>query len=459
MNECKYLQRFLLKVTKVIKVDVNRTDDYTENGLDAQPFKTIQAAIDAATSGTILDIMPGTYDENITLKPGVYLKSKLGLQPGVMITGKVSWSSGAGTILMNGICVFNDSDHAIDFGGTGVQKLRGYDCKFETNSEGAHHSIKHSNTNVGSEIFLKDSLVQIRDSSGGAKAIETAITSQGSIGLDNTTVRIIDNLDNVAVNLKGAIAYWQRMDEIRGRVIVADLASCNISLDGMYANELSCLETNSAGLSILSSVILSSTASPIVTGAGAFAFSQIGYSSTGQGLAGTLNGGLGAAIGAIPGESADGIIYDNTISGLNANRVKTALDELALAPGGKTHSPWFLGVFRTSGVIFPNNDDGFCHIGGAGTITSTEALAQIRMPKGRVEAIQGYCSGGSGDFTVRKNGVATTLTGTVNSVGQFYLTGVGAVEFADGDLISLYYNSGVNWTVYGIQIAYKTELI
>ena len=642
MNESKYLEMFLLNVTKVMNIDINRTDDYTENGLSSRPYKTIQAAIDAAASGTLLDIVPGIYPEDITLKPGVYLKSRLGLQPGVMITGKVSWPSGAGTILTNGIYVLNDSDHALDFGGSGVQKLRAYNSKFETNSNGAHHAIKHSNTNVGSEIILHNSLAQVQDSSGGARAIETLGTSQGTIGMDNTTVRLVDDIDAIAINLKGAIAYWQRMDEIRGRVIVSDLASCNISLDGMYTNTLSCLETNSAGLSILSSAVLSSTASPIVTGAGAFAFSHIGYSSTGQGLAGTLNGGAGAAIGAIPAESADGIIYDPTISGMTATRVKTAFDEivndyqkesekdhangyaglgadtkinsaqlpaiaitdtytvaseveqlaltvqkgdvavrsdenksyinttgnnvsmadwqLLLTPtdavlsvdtrtgavtlndlyeakdltiikegenvslltndsnfqtdaevdadilvhknlpsahhekttelegtvikstgeaggtkvltekgdgtsswqeptGGKTHSPWILNVFRTSGVIFPNNDTGFCLIGGAGAITNTEALAQVRTPKGRVKAIQGYCSGGSGDFTVHKNGVVTTLTGTVNAVGQFYLTGEGTVEFADSDLISLYYDSGVNWTIHGIQVVFETELI
>lgn len=312
-----------------LRVDGSRIDEYVEDGGTSRPYKTIQGGITGASAPAIILIEPGTYPENITLKLGVYLMSRMGLQPGVTIAGKVSWPSGPGTILMNGIYVLNDSDHAVDFGGTGIQKLRAYNCKFETNSIGAHHGINHTNTNVGSEIIIKDSLVQVRDTSGGAKAIETGITSQGSIGLDNTTVQIIDDIDSIAINLKGAIAYWHRMDEIRGRVIVSDLASCNIALDGMYANTLSCLETNSAGLSILTFSLLSSTASPIITGAGAFAFSQIGYASTGQGLAATLNGGLGAAVGAIPGESADGIIYDPAISGLTATRVKTALDEIA----------------------------------------------------------------------------------------------------------------------------------
>lgn len=433
MSECKYLQRLLLKVTKIIEVDVNRTDDYTENGLSAQPFKTIQDAIDAASSGTLIDIVSGTYPEDITLKPGVYLKSKLGLQPGVMITGKVSWPSGAGTILMNGIYVFNDSDHAIDFGGTGVQKLRAYNSKFETNSEGAHHGINHTNTNTGSEIFLKDSLVQVRDSSGGAKAVETVITSQGSIGLNNTSVRLIDNIDNIAVNLKGAIAYWHRMDEIRGRVIVADLASCNISLEGMYADTLSCLETNSAGLSVLSSVILSSTASPIVTGAGAFAFSHVGYSSTGQGLAETLNGGEGAAIGAIPAESADGIIYDNTISGLTATRVKTALDELAGSVGGGK-SMLLLG----EGTGLSGGQTGYLAPWGA---FGAEASAQFRSPACTLKRLTIYISSntvnGNTVYTINKNGVATGLTVTFGNVETGRKTIAADVSFADSDLLSL----------------------
>ena len=427
------LETFLTQVTKKLDVDVNRVDAYTENGSEAKPYKLLQDAINIATSGTLLDIMPGTYPEDITLKPGVYLRSKLGLQPGIMITGKVSWPSGAGTILMNGIYVLNDSDHAIDFGGTGVQKLRAYNSKFETNSIGAHHGINHSNTNVGSEIFLKDSLILVRDSSGGAKAIETVITSQGAIGLDNTSIRLIDDIDNIAVNLKGAIAYWHRMDEIRGRVIVADLASCNISLEGMYADTLSCLETNSAGLSVLSSVILSSTASPIVTGAGAFAFSHIGYSSTGQGLAETLNGGEGAAIGAIPAESADGIIYDPTISELTATRVKTALDELAGSVGGGK-SMLLLG----EGTGLSGNQTGYLASWG---VYSVEASAQVRMLACTLKRLTIYISSNTvtGDtvYTINKNGVATGLTVTFGNVETGRKTIATDITFADGDLLSL----------------------
>ena len=415
--------------SKTTFVDGTRSDEYTEDGSRTTPFKTIQAAIDASTGLTVLLIEPETYNEDITLKPGVYLKSRMGIQPGVLITGKVSWPSGAGTILLSGIYVLNDSDHAIDFSGDALQKLRCHNSKFETNSIGAHHGINHSNTNPDSEMFLSDSLVQARDTSGGAKAIQTAGTSQGSIGLDNTTVRVIDDIDSVAVDLNGAIKYWHRMDEIRGRVIVATTATCNISLDGMYTNTVSVLETNSAGLTVLSSVIISTTASPAVTGAGAFAFSSVGYASTGMGFAATLNGGGGAAIGAIPGESADGIIYDNSISGLTADRVKTALDELATS-GKKLFS-----FPMSAGGSWARNQTGFmCYLG----FYVSELLARIVVPAGKVTKMAIRVSSNSISdpdtvvITLMKNGVATDMVITIpgDTTGLFTTTD-NPVTFAD----------------------------
>lgn len=289
--------------TKTFRVDNERTDEYVEDGSYTRPFKTIPAAIATATSPAIILTEPGTYPEDITLKPGVHLRSRLGLQPCAIITGKVSWLSDAGLVMMNGMYVINDSDHAIDFGGTAKQKLWCHNSKFETNSPGAHHAINHSNTNIDSEIFLKDSMAQALITPGGAKPIETGALSQGLIGLDNSTVRITDDIDNIALNLRGAISYWHRMDQIKGRVVVADVASCNICLDGIYTENKPCFETNSMGLSILTNALLSTNTSPAVIGMGAFAYSQIGYAKAGIGLADTLNGGAGPTVGVIPAES------------------------------------------------------------------------------------------------------------------------------------------------------------
>ena len=58
-------------VTKTLYVDGNRTDSYTENGSITKPFKTITAALNAASADDTILVLPGTYTEAITLKHDV----------------------------------------------------------------------------------------------------------------------------------------------------------------------------------------------------------------------------------------------------------------------------------------------------------------------------------------------------------------------------------------------------
>ena len=48
-------------------VDVGRTDYYTPTGTIVAPFTTIQAALNAATANTTINLAPGTYSENIVM--------------------------------------------------------------------------------------------------------------------------------------------------------------------------------------------------------------------------------------------------------------------------------------------------------------------------------------------------------------------------------------------------------
>jgi len=65
----------LVPVTKVLYVDQNRSDTYTEDGSPSRPFKTISAAVAVATSSTTIRVIPGTtYVEDITLPANVSLE-------------------------------------------------------------------------------------------------------------------------------------------------------------------------------------------------------------------------------------------------------------------------------------------------------------------------------------------------------------------------------------------------
>ena len=67
-----------LPITHNLYVDKNRVDSYTEDGSMFKPFKTIQAAIDAATGATVynrinVNIAPGEYVEQLVMKNWVHL--------------------------------------------------------------------------------------------------------------------------------------------------------------------------------------------------------------------------------------------------------------------------------------------------------------------------------------------------------------------------------------------------
>lgn len=325
-------------VTTRLRVDGSRIDVYTPDGSLLYPFKTIQDAIDAATAGTTVVIAPGTYVEDLALKAGVFLKAVFCESLySVYVHGKVSFSAG-GRVDLTGINVLNTADHALEFSGATAQKLCAFNCKFETNSAGAHHALHATNSHANSEIRFTESLLQVLDSSGGAKGINTVGTSAGEIGLQDTTVEVYDDHDNIAVDLQGAIVFWHTQDIIRGTVQVADAATCIISLVAMYSSTQPCVTTNSTAPTVLGSTSLSTTASPAVTGAGVFAYNGVSYPAAGTGLAGTLNGGLGPHAGALPNESAYNTVYTPTIP---ANwvapaptRVQDGLDRIAAAVAG-----------------------------------------------------------------------------------------------------------------------------
>ena len=63
-------------VTQTLYVDGSRTDTYQEDGSNVRPFKTIQAAINAASGTTWIIIFAGTYNEQILLKSNILLWAK-----------------------------------------------------------------------------------------------------------------------------------------------------------------------------------------------------------------------------------------------------------------------------------------------------------------------------------------------------------------------------------------------
>jgi hypothetical protein len=120
---------------------------------------TISAAIASASSGDTIFIMPGTYTENPTLKPGVNLTAYncdsandiiFNESVHVTINGTCTLSS-AGTVSCSGIGFQTNGSYAIVVSGAGICHLNLFSCYFGfTNNTG----ISFTNSNAQSVISI-----------------------------------------------------------------------------------------------------------------------------------------------------------------------------------------------------------------------------------------------------------------------------------------------------------------
>ena len=78
--------------TKILYVDGNRVDSYSQDGSIVYPYKTIQAAITAAIAPATVVIAPATYIEDLTMKTGVSVQSVNSKDYGVIIQGQVGYA-------------------------------------------------------------------------------------------------------------------------------------------------------------------------------------------------------------------------------------------------------------------------------------------------------------------------------------------------------------------------------
>jgi len=283
-----------LMSTHILYVDGSRVDDYTADGSTIYPYKTIMAAITAASSGTTVYIWPGTYTEDLTLKAGVNLAGQSKFS--VYIVGTTTFNT-AGTICCERI-IFKTSGagNTLNFAGTGVQNLQCRICNFEHTS-GDGHCVYWTNTNSSSKILQSEGNFTQAISTGGGTAFTSSATAAGSIILQMVTVKISDSADNVCVYLGGAVVWTHTQDAITGQVVTANTARFNITLTALTTGTVPVIVHNSTNATpslLTSAVLTTASATYAIDGVGAFVFMALVYGSTGVGGNSTLNGGLGA---------------------------------------------------------------------------------------------------------------------------------------------------------------------
>jgi trimeric autotransporter adhesin len=262
-------------------------NDSTGDGSAFNPYLTVGKGITIATSGTTLFIYPGTYTENLTFKAGVNLTAPVTM--GVTITGNHVCTALAGTIVVENIVFSSASGDTLAVTGATILNLQLYNS---SSNSATGYAINWNSTSASSKLSLTDCTVNTATSGASACAIYSPTGAKGSI-IANRTSFVIDNSDHVCLKLGGAVTFTHTSDQIVGQVVMSDTAAAVISLVKINTSTVPVATIASGASVIANSIVLTTTASPAVTGAGGLFYAALVYGSTGVGGAQTLNAGAG----------------------------------------------------------------------------------------------------------------------------------------------------------------------
>lgn len=286
----------IVKPTNYIYVAKNGNDT-TGDGSAGSPYLTISKAITVATAGITVFIFPGTYTENLTLKVGVNLTCPV--QYGVYVIGNHT-ATGTGTIICDNIVFQNASSAAsgttLTVSGSTAINLQFYGSYINSFSlSGAGDAIQWTNTNASSKIQIIDGNVSVAHSNETARCFYSTTGAAGSIIANRVSFKL-DNPNNVALAIGGAVSFTHTADAVLGQAVVSNSASYTSGINTHTTASVPTVVTNSTGTTTMLNCVQIGTSIPMVSGAGVFTEAAVLYPASGKGTASTLNGGQGAYI-------------------------------------------------------------------------------------------------------------------------------------------------------------------
>jgi hypothetical protein len=262
-------------------------NDTTGDGSAVYPYLTIQAAINASSAGVTVYVYPGTYTESLTFKAGVNICAPSNYS--VYVTGNHT-SSFTGTVSLNNIILQSTSGVTLTTSGSGAQNLQVVGGSVNS---GIGDAIVLGNTNAASKLGITDATVNVSTSGSTARCVYSGSSAKGGLIANRTSFKL-NNPVNVAISLSGAVAFTHTSDTIYGTISLAGTVAATIALVSITSGTVACLAIGATASCILSSCIITTTASPAITGSGYLYYAAIIYGSTGTGGQATLNGGAGA---------------------------------------------------------------------------------------------------------------------------------------------------------------------
>lgn len=284
-------------VTETLFVDGNRVDAYTEVGSIMKPYKTIQAAIAMASGDVIINVAPGTYDGDVDLGVNVVSIRGSGINA-THFTGNITAGARAHTL----------EEFRIKTTGS----LTITDNIFATNLH-----IQGPVT-VSGEGFLEGNLLYIApdsgvvpltvNSTGGTVLIRSSIIAQGNVhAIDHTSGTVIlfhsyaknSSFTTITIDSSGGAC----------GLIDTDIYNVGFGSAVNLDNDGSALTANTLSGITCSGNISCGSAETYVEGLNFVGFGSLSGSN-------------------LIYRPASRLSYDNSISGLIATKVKTAIDEL-----------------------------------------------------------------------------------------------------------------------------------
>ncbi len=181
-------------------------------------YTTIQAAVNAASSGDTIFIKDGTYNESVVLKAGLNITAAAGsgFSGNVNITGGFTFAGG-GDVFVNNIRFTSDNQDSIIFNGATEGSVNLTLCYFECTN---NNSVYYTNTDADSSITIEDcdgdmsgnlpSFI-FSNSPGGLSIFDSIIGNSGfnfnQINLVGTVVNISDSIIMTGLNLNNCLAF------------------------------------------------------------------------------------------------------------------------------------------------------------------------------------------------------------------------------------------------------------
>lgn len=344
---------------------------------------TIQNAINQAVSGETIFVMPGTYTENLTLKPGVNITAFNGDQqtPTVTIVGNATLSQ-AGTVSISNIRLQTNSAAVLTVSGSVASIVNLNNCYLNcTNNTGITFSSSSASAAINinfcmGNITTTGIALFAHSSAGSMQLFNSIFFNSGSSTTASTqsdgSLLIRQSIISNPITTSGSSAGLQVSSStlISNNVITLNLNSTSagghvVNFSGLSSGTAASISIGAGATAILANLFInSSNATSVITGAGSVSFSGLTFGNTGrivdtttQTQAGTLQGSKTVA----PTAGMIGEEIRSAVAKASAIALTTA------TAANVTSISLTRGVWSITGLV------SFTATGGAVTGTSIEA--------------------------------------------------------------------------------------